>query len=481
MFFLQWGAIPVSCVAAAVSIWMIQDNFKLQRGGDDEAAPGGSPEEKGGSKDNNTGAADIVSSRGRRALTPPFSYLGAFLEALQNPCEAKTNPEGPIALCVAENKLILEDVSARLSQNRIAFVDRYHCYNDMRGMAHVKESVARFLVKHFLKPTGAEVDREILADDVIIGSGCAGLLNSLFFSIAEKGDAVLIPSPYYAAFENDMKIVAECVPVKVPMEKPSLGPTVDDLERSFQRTTELGNTPKILLLTNPNNPLGTIYSPETMMRTIEWARGHGIHIIVDEIYGLSVHDPEKANFQSIIKILKNDLGNDVHFLWALSKDFGSSGFRFGVLYTQNKVLADAMGNLNVFSCVSQPMQAVVADLLDDDLYVDQLLHNSRQLLKASYRVVTTTLEQLDIPYVQAQAGIFVYVDFSSLLDEPTFESEAKFASLLIKGSRMILTPGFDQRDDKPGMFRICYAWVSVDVLKIAMERLTRLVKDVRKA
>ena len=101
---------------------------------------------------------------------------------------------------------------------------------------------------------------------------------------------MLIPSPYYAAFENDMKIVAECVPVKVPMEKPSLGPTVDDLERSFQRTTELGNTPKILLLTNPNNPLGTIYSPETMMRTIEWARGHGIHIIVDEIYGLSVHD-----------------------------------------------------------------------------------------------------------------------------------------------------------------------------------------------
>ena len=193
-----------------------------------------------------------------------------------------------------------------------------------------------------------------------------------------------------------------------------------------------------------------------------------------------IQKTDDTNFQSVTKILDNNLGNDVHFLWALSKDFGSSGFRVGVLYTQNQVLNSALANLNIFSSVSHPMQAVVADLLDDEVYVDRFLNTSRELLKSSYGIVVTALEELNIPYVKAQAGIFVYIDFSSLLQEPTFESEAKFASLLSNNARMILTPGHCQRDCKPGMFRLCYAWITPDVLKVAMERLKQLVADLRK-
>ena len=166
-------------------------------------------------------------------------------------------------------------------------------------------------------------------------------------------------------------------------------------------------------------------------------------------------------------------------MWALSKDFGSSGFRVGVLYTQNTVLNAAIGNLNIFSSVSHPMQSVVGNLLDDTAYVDNFLNMSRELLKSSYSIVTAAMEDMNIPYVEAQAGIFLYVDFSSLLHEPTFEGEAKLASLLIQNAKMILTPGHCQREVKPGMFRICYTWVSVDVLKVAMGRLKSLVTDIR--
>jgi hypothetical protein len=99
---------------------------------------------------------DIVSSRGRTALNPPLPYLGAFLTALQNPCDVDTNPEGMIVLCMAENKLILKDLSQRLNRKDVAekaFLDEgNYCYNDMRGMMHVRESVARFLTRKFLKP-----------------------------------------------------------------------------------------------------------------------------------------------------------------------------------------------------------------------------------------------------------------------------------------------------------------------------------------
>lgn len=179
------------------------------------------------------------------------------------------------------------------------------------------------------------------------------------------------------------------------------------------------------------------------------------------------------------KILNNDLGNDVHFLWALSKDFGSSGFRVGVLYTQNEVLSQALSNLNIFSAVSHPMQAVLAELLDDEEYIDTFLNTSKELLKSSYKIVTEAMDEMNIPYVTAKACIFVYCDFSSLLPEQTFEGEARFASLVQDGARIVLTPGHSQRDAKPGMFRICYAWVGVDVLRVAMDRLRLVASDIK--
>lgn len=116
---------------------------------------------------------DIVSSRGRRALNPPLPYLGAYLEALGDPCDTAENPEGMIALCVAENKLVQGDLSSRLNNNDVldvAFKDTAnYCYNDMRGMMHVKESVARFITRKFLKPSG-ESKKAVDAENVILGS-----------------------------------------------------------------------------------------------------------------------------------------------------------------------------------------------------------------------------------------------------------------------------------------------------------------------
>ena len=85
-----------------------------------------------------------------------------------------------------------------------------------------------------------------------------------------------------------------------------------------------------------------------------------------------------------------------------------------------------------------------------------------------------------IPHVKAKAGIFFYADFSALLPSPTAEGEAQFASLLLDAAHIIMTPGQSQKDLKPGMFRICYCFVSLDVLEIAMNRLDRLVGKIRR-
>jgi len=182
----------------------------------------------------------------------------------------------------------------------------------------------------------------------------------------------------------------------------------------------------------------------------------------------------------VIHILENNLENDVHMLWGLSKDFGASGFRVGVLYTQNENLLAALANLNIFSGVSHPMQMITAELLKDDDFVDSFLLDARAQLNWSYTICTRKLEEMVIPYVPAEAGLFVYADFSSVLPEQTFDGEARFASFMQDVARVVMTPGQSQRDRKPGMFRICYTWVSPGVLEIAMERLSCVVAKIRR-
>jgi len=431
-----------------------------------------------------------VGRRGAFAVAKSLSYVQKFSKCLQDPCDPVINPTGYIALCVAENKLVIDLMAERLAggagTTMAAFSDSMvYCYNSFLGLPVAREAVAYFLAKKFLFPeetrlSPEEALRHVDSQHVVLGSGCGSLLSHLFFCLGEEGDGVLIPAPYYAAFENDMKLVAGCQPVPVGMAEPSRGPTPEDLETAFLQAQRQGISVKFLLLTNPNNPLGVIYRPDVVMDSIKWARKRGLAIIADEIYALSTHKALGHSFQSVIKLLNNNLGDDVHMIWGLSKDFGASGFRVGVLYTQNSVLLESLANLNMFSGVSHPMQMITAEILTDDVFVDTFLEESRERLVKSYNICIKKLEEMVIPYIPAEAGLFVYVDFSAFLPSKSVEDEEKLTNLMVDYARVLLTPGVSQRDPKPGMYRICYAWVSPEVLEIAMERLSRLVAKMRK-
>ncbi|KAL7574113.1 hypothetical protein ACA910_014802 [Epithemia clementina (nom. ined.)] len=449
---------------------------------------------------NRNASQGMVGSRGQAALAPPIPYLHHFLACLNDPCDPETNPSGHVALCVAENKLVLDLLAERfLQSNGTGFADSsVYTYNSMLGMPIAREAAAYFLARHFLQLgepqsssqqqqqqqpqfTPQQALQQIPPQCLGLGAGCAALINHVFFLLGEPGDVCLIPKPYYAAFENDMNLIAQIEPFGVDQAQPALGPTVKELHAAYQKAPK---APKFLLLTNPNNPLGTIYAPHVIRNAIQWARQHDMHVVMDEIYALSTHSttagPADAKFQSVIRLLDNDLGTDVHVLWAVSKDFGASGLRCGLLYTHNHVLMEGLATLSIFTCVSGPIQYLVAELLTDDVYVDFFLAESRRRLRASYDKCVSKLTEMVIPYIPAVAGMFVYADFSSLLPERSFEWERCLSAILYKHARVVLTPGESQRDVNPGMFRICYAWVSPAVLDIAMERLSRTVARLRR-
>jgi aspartate/methionine/tyrosine aminotransferase len=167
-------------------------------------------------------------------------------------------------------------------------------------------------------------------------------------------------------------------------------------------------------------------------------------------------------------------------LWAVSKDFGASGLRVGLVYSCNQVFMEGLATANIFGCVSQPIQYLVSELLTDDPFLDRFFEEARHRTVHSYQICTRKLDEMVVPYVHAGAGLFVYVDFSSLLPEKTFAGEKRLSELMFEYARVVLTPGESQRETTPGMFRICYAWVAPNVLEIAMERLSRLVAKIRR-
>ena len=133
----------------------------------------------------------------------------------------------------------------------------------------------------------------------------------------------------------------------------------------------------------------------------------------------------------------------------------------------------------MFSSVPHPMQLIAGQFLSDDEYVDMFLDKSRILLHESYKIATEALGEMNIPFVRAKAGVFVYCDFSSLLRDDSFENEDELGKIFVEYGRVVLTPGRSQRDDKAGRFRLCYAFVSPEVLRIGMVRLGRICQLIR--
>lgn len=435
-----------------------------------------------------------VSKRGASNLALPMAYLGDFFICLGDMCHPTDNPQGHIPVCVAENKLVtvlLQDRLATAATAQAGYGDslEVYSYGSPLGLQVMKKAVAKLLQDRFLleplpssspPTTDSSSSKKLVIspDHIAIGAGAISILNNLFFALGNPGDAVLIPAPYYAAFDNDLRAFAGCVAVPVVCEDSTKGPTSADLEAAKSHAeTKLGLSVRFLLLTHPHNPLGAVYEPQVMKDCVAWARSHSMDTVVDEIYALSMFDKSDGmpQFESILRLC--DFGNDVHLVWGLSKDFGASGFRIGIAYTQNELLLDCLGNLIGFAWVSHPMQRMMADLLLDSDFCDTFLKESSHRLKKSYNICTDVLKACNIPFVSAQAGMFVYLDLSDIIQ--TTDEEATVSKLFMTRARMVLTPGTSQHDPKPGMFRICYAYVSPEVLQLGMKRFRQVVTTIR--
>jgi 1-aminocyclopropane-1-carboxylate synthase len=276
-------------------------------------------------------------------------------------------------------------------------------------------------------------------------------------------------------------------------------PNRASLDAAVTKSAQNGVTPRVLLLSNPQNPLGICYPPEVVNECIDWCRENKIHLISDEIYAGSIYREEQANFQSTLELASSKdgsngdakglgLGPYIHWVYSLSKDFALSGLRVGALYSENPEIRMPLQKLNDLCSISSQTQMLVERMMTATASEDptiswtkQFRTNNYQRLQARGDAWQSVLDELQIPHLQATAGLFVWMDLTEFLPEHGTADKRERALYLelLHEFGLLFTPGWSMKNEVPGFFRCVFSAASDDEFALGMERLRTFVQKKR--
>lgn len=446
--------------------------------------------------------AQALSDRGLSATQPALTYLEQFLEALPCLFHPVENPSGFIPLVVAQNDLmgsvVIKELVSRHAMIPDDVVSSISGYDDFLGSSRLRTSLAAYLKSTFMRDVSEE---DVTADHIAIAAGAGAIIENLAFLLADAGDSAILPAPYYPAFDNDLQVRAKVTPVPAPELKnfpdahgvsPAPVPTPASLAAAAADAVQKGTKPRMVIFTNPSNPLGDVVPAQNVQECMVWALRNKLHFVSDEVYANSVFDAENAPPFVSAAALKDAAGREagmepsevdeyVHVVFGMSKDLCVSGLRVGCLYTKSQHVISALRNVSYFCGVPNPTQHALAALLDDTAWMKNFMETNFKKLKESRDAASAALAVAGIQHTRATAGLFLYADFTRVLkkhsraDEPTFEHERALFEALFKEARVLVTPGRDCHHPTPGWFRVCFAAVGVKSLEEAGRRLKRFI------
>ena len=190
-------------------------------------------------------------------------------------------------------------------------------YSKSEGDLNLREKISDYYARHNV---------EISSSDIIITSGASEALLFTIGSIMDSMDEIIIPEPFYANYNgfsaaNGVNIV----PVSSSIDDNFSLPKIDDFESLISSKT------KAILICNPNNPTGYVYSESEIKRLIEIVKKHDLYLIADEVYREFTYDG--VNHTSIMEF--NDIYQNAIVIDSVSKRYSMCGARIGCIVSKN--------------------------------------------------------------------------------------------------------------------------------------------------
>ncbi|KNG89221.1 hypothetical protein ANOM_002139 [Aspergillus nomiae NRRL 13137] len=422
-------------------------------------------------------------------------------KSMANPWSPE-NPDGTIILRLAENSL-LHDEMGQLIKEQITVLPLSHLTYSTgpRGSRRLRRAAAAFLNEDF------HSRQTITQDNIFITPGLASAVDALTWAICNDGDGILIPQPYYNGFGFDVLNRSNGQVIGVKYEGVEGFSGLDDLFRpdvnkralevALREAKKNGIAIRALIISNPHNPLGRCYPPETLLEFASFCGRNQLHFISDEIYAKSVFPntamPSPTPFVSTLSLDLRDVIDPtlMHVLYGASKDFCANGLRLGVVCTNNEGLIGAMSSISMFSWSPHVLQDVWAAMLEDRQRLEDFMLRKCELMAENYRIATSFFREHGISYYEMNAGLFIWVDLRHLLIPKSLrqqndyselrmtspdasiykQREQKFADICAQNGLMI-TPGSVYAAEEFGWFRLTFT-VGKNALEEGLKRLEK--------
>tara|TARA_R100000306_G_scaffold36821_1_gene37012 strand:+ start:124823 stop:126043 length:1221 start_codon:yes stop_codon:yes gene_type:complete len=346
---------------------------------------------------------------------------------------------------------ILQDVIRNLSNAQ--------GYSDSKGLFSARKAIMQECQQ--LGIDGVDID------DIYLGNGVSELIVMAMQALLNNGDEVLVPAPDYPLWTAAVSLAGGNPVHYICDEQADWFPDIADIEKKITPKT------RAMVIINPNNPTGAVYSPELLLDLIRVARKHKLIIFSDEIYSKilyddAVHTPIASLCDDLFIVTFN----------GLSKSYRLAGFRSGwmILSGAREQATGYIEGLEILSnmrlCANVPAQFAVQTALGGYQSINELIipgGRLRDQRDAAYNALTSIP---GVSCVKPKGAIYMF----PRLDPSTYSiiDDQQFILELLEKEKILLVQGSAFNIEDTQHLRIVFL-PTKDVLQQAMDKIERFL------
>jgi len=297
--------------------------------------------------------------------------------------------------------------------------------------------------------------------EVIISVGAKHSLFNIFQAGIEEGDEVIIPAPYWVTYPEIVKYSGGTVVEIITDDASEFKITPEQLKAAITPKS------KMLVLTTPSNPTGSVYTKEELIGLAEVLKDTNITVISDEMYEKIIYD--NLDFTAVASI-SEDMYNRTITINGLSKSVAMTGWRFGYLASKDKALVKAMKKLQSQSTsnINSITQAAAITALDGSADTD--IETMRVEFEKRRDLAVAMINNIDgLSVVKPSGAFYLFVNIKEVSND-----SMEFSKGLLEEVGVAVVPGV--AFGLEGYFRLSFA-TSEDIIKDGINRIEKFVKS----
>lgn len=326
-------------------------------------------------------------------------------------------------------------------------------YTAVEGIAPLLQAIADKLKR--------ENGLEYSPKDIITSNGAKQSLFNLFAAVIDEGDEVIIPAPYWVTYPELVRLNGGKVIEPKTDESTGFKLTAGELKKLITPKT------KMIVLTSPSNPTGSVYTKEELTAIAEVLKGTKILVASDEMYEKLVYDGKK--FTSAASI-NDDMFARTITINGLSKSVAMTGWRFGYLASPNKELIKAMNNLQSQSTSNINSITQKASIVALKGEVDDEVESMRVEFEKRRNIGVQGFNAIDgLSVLSPDGAFYLFVNISKIEKD-----SMKFCQELLEKEGVAVVPGIGFGVE--GYFRFSFATDSATIQK-GIDRIAKFVKE----